>query len=368
MSKKLVCSDGNEYSSILEFSNHYGFAKSTVWENINKKGFFERLGVKLSLGEVEEPQKIDSFESSISEDEKAIILDVAKNKGNIKIYNIVHTKKVDGHSTNVGVALLSDIHIGEVVNKASVLGKNEYNPTVAKERIEKYFIKLNEIIQRNPIDSLIIGILGDVIGGYIHPELEQTNSMSPMQESQFAQEIMLSGIKYLYDNTNIDIQIVCVIGNHGRTTRRKQFSNGWQMNYEYFMYKNMEQFCRLNGMGDRITFIIPESEMAVVDVMGKRLLFHHGDGFKSMGAMGGIYPQLFRWWHRISNTLKVDKAFIGHWHNQSFLRDVIVNGSVKGWDSFALALGMPYEEPMQSFCILNEKKGFKIYIPIFLGV
>ena len=52
------------------------------------------------------------------------------------------------------------------------------------------------MIKKKPVDNLVIGLIGDMIGGYIHPELEQTNSMSPMRGVNFVKSLIISGLKY----------------------------------------------------------------------------------------------------------------------------------------------------------------------------
>jgi hypothetical protein len=45
--------------------------------------------------------------------------------------------------------------------------------------------------------------------------------------------------------------------------------------------------------------------------------------------------------------------------------DCQLNGSLKGYDSFAASHGFKYQEPLQSFTIMDSKKGMTIKAPIF---
>lgn len=49
-----------------------------------------------------------------------------------------------------------------------------------------------------------------------------------------------------------------------------------------------------------------------------------------------------------------------------YTKEVCVNGSLKGFDAFAMGHGLTYEEPQQTYVILNEKRGFIFYSPIFV--
>lgn len=143
-----------------------------------------------------------------------------------------------------------------------------------------------------------------------------------------------------------------------------QFSNGFEMNYEYFMYKDIERALTLMGL-TKFSFIIPESEFAYIDVYGKKVLFAHGHQFRTAGGIGGIYPSMMRWYTKMNQAMQIDKAFIGHYHQMVYTKEVCVNGSLKGFDAFAMGHGLVYEEPQQTYVILNEKRGFIFYSPIF---
>ena len=156
--------------------------------------------------------------------------------------NIKVDKKIEREGTAFGI--LSDIHIEERVDIEVVNGLNEYNPDIAKYRVEKYFINLLKLINKErqdiKIDKLVLGLLGDNITGYIHEDLKETNFLSPTEATRNIKSILLSGIKYLVDNGNFkEIIIPCIKGNHGRTTKDKRFNSASQNSYEWMMYMDM---------------------------------------------------------------------------------------------------------------------------------
>ena len=85
-----------------------------------------------------------------------------------------------------------------------------------------YVCKLVTHAQRSyNMRQVVLGILGDIINGWIHEELVQTNSMKPMEAISMAKSLIVSGIKMLNEKLNVDkITVVCVVGNHARTTRK----------------------------------------------------------------------------------------------------------------------------------------------------
>jgi hypothetical protein len=86
------------------------------------------------------------------------------------------------------ISLLSDAHVDEIVDPRTVNGLNEYNPTIAERRVRLYFSRMMYMIRTFrkggfKIDHLVLGILGDMISGYINEDLIESNSMSPTEAS-----------------------------------------------------------------------------------------------------------------------------------------------------------------------------------------
>lgn len=275
-----------------------------------------------------------------------------------------------GKSTSVVIALLSDVHIDETVKPETVMGLNEYNAEIGKARVEGFFINLAKLISHSQknynINELILAGLGDFIGGWIHDELQQTNSMSPLSAVSYIQAIIVSGLKYLHENLDVEkIRFIGVVGNHSRLTKKNQYANATEVNLEFFMYKTIENTCRELGL-NKIDFIIPQAEAAIVEVFGKRLFFTHGTNIKYGGGIGGIIVPVSRWFANTSKAFKIDFAFIGHFHQSLFTKRFCINGSVKGVDAYAVGKMLDLESAQQSMIILNEKRGFTQYSPIFL--
>lgn len=287
----------------------------------------------------------------------------------VDFYKIQFNQEPSSKET-VSISLLSDIHGDETVERESVLGLNEYNPSICETRLNNYFANLVKLISHHQknyhINKHILAILGDVIGGWIHPELQQTNSKTPIEAVRWLQKIILGGLKYLNDNLQVDeIEVYCVIGNHGRITPKKQFSNGVTTSYEYLLYHNIKDVIELMGL-TKIKIIIPLSPSVVVNIFDNNYLFTHGDQFSYAGGVGGIYPPMLRWFSNAVKIWGVKRAFIGHWHTTINIKEVSCNGSIKGYDSYCMGKLLPYEEPQQSLILLNKKRGFTNFQSIFL--
>lgn len=272
-------------------------------------------------------------------------------------YEFKFNKRKTG--TRYAVALFSDAHIEETVKSASVMGLNEYNIKIAKERIEKYFANLVSCLNTDKVEYLLFASLGDTISGFIHEELSQTNELTPLEATFEAQNLIYNGLKYICDNTELKrIKFVGIVGNHSRVTNKIQHSNGYKMSYEWLMYKNIQKQAELEGLP--IEFDIPESEMAIEDTSdGKRFLFIHGFQIKGSGngTVCGIYPSLGRLSLKYGKVYKQDKIYLGHFHSCISIPNAVVNGSIIGYNSYALTNGFAYEEPAQMYELYDTNIG-----------
>jgi hypothetical protein len=262
----------------------------------------------------------------------------------------------------------SDWHVDEKVDANTVNGMNEYNKEVARKRAFKLFengIKLvNSQRSAVTIKRLVIQAGGDSIGGYIHPELQQTNTMSPLEGIFYAKELHIAGIDYQLKYGDFDeIIIVCNRGNHTRLTPKMQYSNDYSMNLETFLFYSLMDNYRNNK---KVVFKIDQSELSYLSIYGRVLRFFHGWQVKSSGGIGGIGIPLYKKIHRWNNNKAAYYNFMCDKHTYSMpTPDCQLNGSLKGFDAFAESHGFSYQPPIQSFTLLDSQRGITIKAPIF---
>ena len=98
----------------------------------------------------------------------------------------------------IPLILLSDWHIEEKVDPSTVNGLNEYNPDIAKKRVERCWKNIIHIIKNIrhwcTVDTVFINLCGDYITGYIHEELVEDNYLSPTEATILAKELILGGL------------------------------------------------------------------------------------------------------------------------------------------------------------------------------
>lgn len=265
---------------------------------------------------------------------------------------------------NTAISLLSDIHFEETVKNSVVLGMNDYNIDIATARVKRYFKRLFYLVHQYQkagvrIKHLILAILGDIITGYIHEELEENNGMSPIEASFEVESLLIAGIKQLASSGLVDtITIPCVRGNHGRTTKKKRFSTGYKNSYEQLIYKHIEKYFKETSGYENVKILVSDSEFVSMKVYDKVWSFNHGDNFKYNGGVGGVMIPMNRWVLKMQQILPTDMWGLAHWHQQMNLPTTLNNGSVIGYTPYALGIAAKPEPSQQQLQLQDIKRGF----------
>lgn len=358
-------------SDRVSFSlNNIDIIHNEVNKDLTEKKF------KSILKELEDKNKLLIHELHLADKRVDFLLNIQDTIIDDKLIKLQINKVKPKKREAVAFSMLSDVHIEETVEKEVVNGMNEYDPTIAKQRVENYFQRLLTRINNDrktiTIDTLVLGLLGDFITGYIHEELKESNSMSPTESTLFIKNILVSGIKYLVDNGNFkEIIIPCTPGNHGRTTIKKRFATGYKNSYEWMMYQDMKTiFDTLSSANKKyniVKFIVNKAELTYISVYDKVIRLGHGDHFKFSGGVGGITPSMIKWLHNSNQQQYADMTFIGHWHNIGEpVHNCMVNGCVIGISAYGIAVGGTNRPPQQIYTLLFSDGGFdeKFYIDV----
>jgi len=266
------------------------------------------------------------------------------------------------------ITLLSDIHAEHKIIKSTTSGINEYSPDICSDRLSKYFrilVNLTELKRGElPLDNLVMGLLGDLIHGFIHGEYLRTNYMTPLEAMLFIVDELKSGFNYILQHGQFkNIVVVCKIGNHSRITDKVYTDEEALYSYEWVIYHLLA-----HEFQNKIKFIIENGYFTYYQIYDKTLRFHHGHGFRYAGGIGGLYVPLQRYRLKVNQQRRADLDLIGHWHTTDFLRNTktLINGSVCGFDAYAMRFGFEPEPPQQQFLIQDSKRGFTINTPIIL--
>jgi hypothetical protein len=272
-----------------------------------------------------------------------------------------------GTSEGTVVVVASDWHVEENVG-AEVGGLNVFNSEIAGQRADRFFqasLRLIRLLQQDiRIETTILALLGDFISGNIHDELMDTNEFAPTHAILTAQNFIISGIEFWLNHSTLKLVIPCHSGNHARTTKTTRFSaeNGYSL--EYLMYLHLAAYFRNEP---RVQFVIPEGYHSYVDVYGYTIRFHHGHAVKYGGGVGGLFVPAYK---KISQWQKGRSASLdcfGHFHQMKDGGNFLCNGSLIGYNAYALSIGADFEPPRQTLFLIDKRRGRTATWPILLS-
>ena len=294
--------------------------------------------------------------------EKEAILRIQETPQKIKF-----TQRQNGGSDATAFIIASDWHIEETVRPSDVSGLNEYNLEICDKRVKKFFsnaVKLLEITQKESrVNQVVLALLGDFISGHIHLELLENNTLLPADAIWRVQNYLISGINFLLNNSKIELTIICHGGNHGRMTKRIHHATEQGNSLEVYMYNNIALHFKNNK---RINFVIAEGYHTYVDVYDYKVRLHHGHAIRYAGGVGGIFIPVNKAIAQWNKGRTVDLDVFGHFHQFKDGGNFICNGSLIGYNAFALSIKADYEKPKQAFFLIDRKHGKSIVAPIWL--
>mgnify|MGYP003139253078 CR=1 FL=1 len=262
-------------------------------------------------------------------------------------------------SSGVVCTILSDTHFDEVVRPEEIQFKNEYNREIAVKRLENYFQKIilltKDYITGIEYEGCVLFLGGDIFSGDIHEELTETNEDTMLASVIFWTEQITAGINLLSEHFN-HVHVPCVVGNHGRRSRKPRSKLRVKDNFDWFLSKTLEQRFIDN---DKVTFNVATGADLIVEVQDTTYLLTHGDQARGGGGIGGIWPPLMRFVARKRNNVDFDYMVLGHFHQLIMAPSsrFMLNGSLKGYDEYASTENFAYEDPQQALWINVPDKG-----------
>ena len=278
----------------------------------------------------------------------------------------VNTNSEQSHAL---VALLSDLHVGEVVDSAQISGLDEYNLETFSRRMQRWtenLILLTDLKRtRLDVPHLEIFGLGDFVSGEIHDELIRTNEVHVLEQVYYAVKEIAKSFMQLAAHFE-KISFTGVAGNHGRNARKPYAKNKQTLSFDYLIYQMMTLVLQNQT---NIEFIIPKSFFAYRDVLGTRFVLMHGDGIRS--SLGLPYYGIARARARFQDILGVDTRFdylvIGHYHHGASVDDLyFINPSFKGADEYSVAGMFGANRPTQTLLTIHPEHGVVSSERIFL--
>lgn len=333
-------------------NNQHNYALVSLKEKINKD--------KENYVINKEERSLDRRYKNLLEENQKLVNEM---KAVLQMQEIKPSSILNGaehkESEATAVCLLSDWHVDEIVKPEKVNNKNKYNSDIAKKRSEELFISILKYIKKErsgyKIDTLVLALLGDFISGNIHEELLANTSMQPIEAIMFAQDLISGGIKYILNNSDLKIVIPTCVGNHARITNKIYHSNEQGFSLEFFAYHQLKNYFKDEK---RIEFIINEGYFNFVEVYKFLLRFHHGHNIRYAACgIGGIFIPAYKAISQFNKMKYAHYDLFAHFHQRKDGEIFLTNGSLIGYNSYALAIKADYERPSQVFFIIDKKRG-----------
>lgn len=303
---------------------------------------------------------------------KMIEMLMAENKAVTALMGTVDThvivpKEVTNTTEGTVVWVASDWHTDEKVDGDTISNLNHFNIDIAKRRVDNFFrsgLRLTDILAKDvKVENIVLALLGDFFSGHIHPDFMEMTDTQPIHAAIRVQNMIASGIKFILDNSDYNLVIPCHSGNHARTTEKTRSATENGHSLEFFMYN----FLADHFKGEkRVKFIISTGYHSYLDVYGVKLRFHHGHDMRYQGGIGGIAVPVNKAIAQWNKARHADIDVFGHWHQMRDGGNFICNGSLIGYNAYALSIKADFEKPRQALFLIDSKRGKTCVWPIVL--
>lgn len=302
---------------------------------------------------------------------KNTIIKLASDATNLDPPHWLQTPQAKDTSPGVPALLVSDLHWGEIVDPKQIGGVNKYNMAIAAQRLQmlgQRAVKLLRIISpKMDYPGLVIPLAGDMVTGNLHDELTSTNEMQSMPVLLDLMGHLIALIDFML-GTFKRIHLPCVSGNHGRMTTKQWNKDRHATSFDWLLYQLLAKHYEKDA---RVTFQIPDGPDAFFRIYSHRYLLSHLDQFRGGDSMIGALGPLTRGDHKKRSRngqigMEYDTLVGGHWHQDIFLRKLIVNPSLKGYCEYAYNNNFSYEPPAQQLWITHQKHHITFRMPVYV--
>lgn len=277
--------------------------------------------------------------------------------------------KTTSREGTTAILVETDWHLEERIDSDVVNGMNVATPDILAARVRRSIDKGIEMIdawrQSFKVDEIYLALLGDVITGYIHEELEESNYLSPTEAIVLAEQLIVDAIDLLLRESGVKkLTVPCCHGNHGRTTKKKRIKTGHLNSFEWLLYKQLER--RYAKSRQNVEFRVANGIHNIQEIRGHVVRFHHGDSLKFNGGVGGITIPANKAIHQWNRSIPAALDVFGHWHQFLETWNFVSCGCLIGYSDFALSIKAEFQPPTQTLIFMSRSHGKVAALPIFV--
>jgi hypothetical protein len=132
--------------------------------------------------------------------------------------------------------------------------------------------------------------------------------------------------------------------------------------YEILLYRHL---ARRWAKEKRLEWHIATGYQVMVKLWDYTIRFHHGDAVNYGGGVGGLTIPLRKAISGWNTVQHADLDVCGHFHQLTDGGDFIVNGSLIGYNAYALRVKARYEHPQQAWFLVDSKRGKSVTARMF---
>jgi hypothetical protein len=132
---------------------------------------------------------------------------------------------------------------------------------------------------------------------------------------------------------------------------------------ESLMYVNL---AALFEKEPRVRFVIDEGYHTYITIYDKTVRFHHGHAITYYGGIGGLFIPAYKAIGAWSKAKRADLDVFGHFHQTKDGGSFVCNGSLIGYNAFAVRIKADYEPAQQTLLLFDKKRGRTCKWPILL--
>lgn len=272
----------------------------------------------------------------------------------------VRRVRSEGKREASAIVSLTDVHAGEVVAPTAA-NSNCYNRAICEARLDRFFAGAKWLVESNrswaTLDTLYLWLGGDLVTGHLHDELVETSEPA-IQAMSWLEPILVAGIREL--QTLATVNVIGSYGNHGRDTLKPRRSTGGLHSHEWGLYQ------RLANQLDCSVHAPPEAHQ-YFEVYGQTIHAHHGDEIKYSGGIGGIMIPVNKACAAWDQVRRSDYHMFAHYHQRINAGRVSVNGSLIGYNAYAMSIKAAPEVAQQDFWVLDAERGKTACFPIWVA-
>lgn len=265
---------------------------------------------------------------------------------------------IEGATGDAGaVLILSDWHIGQLVEPSMTGGKNEYSLDIFRQRVEALWqnaIRMLRVARGlSNIDELVVCVLGDMISGHIHEDAAATNEVGTTSQLQIFGDYLFSGLEYLDQHADVRrTRVICHYGNHSRVGKEKRILDAPEMNLEYLQMCTLAQFHQ--AQHPDVSWEVIRGPDGVFELKGHRIRAQHGDSIRYAGGVLGVGVPVAKAIDRLNKADRVDYDLMGHYHQSLRWPDACMCGSLVGYDAFAKKKMLQPDQPCQTLVVFDR--------------